>query len=132
MITLDSSALFAALDRFDPDLNPVMGVLAQERGQLIVPCGILAEVGYFIERDMGQRVLSAFVDDLDAERYRIDCGHDDFQRVGQLVKRYADLPLGLGDAMVIACAERHGGRVATLDHLHFGVVAREGTIQIGP
>jgi len=110
----------------------VIGALSQERGQLVVPCGILAEIGYFIERDLGQRLISAFIDDLDAERYRVDCGQTDYQRVHHLVERYADLPLGLADATVIACAERHGGRVATLDHRHFGVVAREGTIQIVP
>lgn len=49
-----------------------------------------------------------------------------------LVRRYADLELGLVDAAVIACAERNGGRVLTLDLRHFGVVAREGTITIVP
>jgi predicted nucleic acid-binding protein len=40
--------------------------------------------------------------------------------------------LGFSDAAVIACAERHGGQVLTLDHRHFGVVAQEGTIQVRP
>jgi predicted nucleic acid-binding protein len=42
------------------------------------------------------------------------------------------LPLGSADAAVIACAERHGGRVLTLDRRHFGVVEREGTISLVP
>ena len=33
---------------------------------------------------------------------------------------------------VIACAERHGGRVLTLDVRHFGTVAREGKISLLP
>jgi hypothetical protein len=49
-----------------------------------------------------------------------------------LIRRYDDLPLGLADAAVIACAERNGGKVLTLDLRHFGVVAREGTITILP
>ncbi|CAN5537467.1 hypothetical protein BH23CHL5_BH23CHL5_01160 [soil metagenome] len=44
--------------------------------------------------------------------------------------RYADLPLGYANATVIAAAERNGGRILTLDHRHFGVVARKGTIRI--
>ncbi len=99
---------------------------------MIIPCGILAEIGYFVERDLGQRTLTAFVDDLNVARYLVDCGQDDYRRVSQLVERYADLPLGLADSSVITCAERYGGRVATLDHRRFGVVAREGTIQIVP
>jgi hypothetical protein len=30
---------------------------------------------------------------------------------------------------VIACAERHGGKVLKVDRRHFGVVDREGMIQ---
>jgi predicted nucleic acid-binding protein len=48
------------------------------------------------------------------------------------VWRYADLPLGFADASVIACAERHGGRVLTLDLRHFGVVAGEGRLTLIP
>jgi len=33
------------------------------------------------------------------------------------------------DAAVVECAERHGGRVMTLDS-HFAIVAREGTIAV--
>lgn len=49
-----------------------------------------------------------------------------------LVRRYADLSLGCVDAAVIACAERSGGRVMTLDLREFGVVAAEATITIVP
>jgi len=45
---------------------------------------------------------------------------------------YADLPLGFADATVIACAERSGRKVLTLDRRHFGVVAREDTIEVLP
>jgi uncharacterized protein len=52
--------------------------------------------------------------------------------VRRLVQRYADLPLGFADASVIACAERNGGRVLSLDKRDFGVVAREGRITLLP
>lgn len=43
--------------------------------------------------------------------------------MAQLVKTYADLPLGAVDASVITVAERLGiSRVATLDRRHFTVV----------
>ncbi|QSB16394.1 hypothetical protein JQS43_08985 [Natronosporangium hydrolyticum] len=47
----------------------------------------------------------------------------DMQRMAELVRRYADLPLGGVDASVIAIAERLGvAEVATLDLRHFTVV----------
>jgi predicted nucleic acid-binding protein len=58
----------------------------------------------------------------------LDCGADDFPRIAELVDRYADLRLGLADASVIACAERSGPRVLTLDFRDFVPVAREGRI----
>ena len=36
----------------------------------------------------------------------------------------------LADASVIACAERNGGKVLTLDFRHFRVVAREKRISL--
>ena len=44
--------------------------------------------------------------------------------------RYKDLPLGFGDAAVVACAERTGGRVLSFDRRDFSVVAGEGTITL--
>ncbi len=99
-------------------------------GELVVPAAVLSEVSYFIERDLGGKRLALFVQDIIEGSIRLDCGERDWPRVFQLVKRYADLPLGLADSSVIACAERYGGRVATLDYRHFGAVAGEGTIQI--
>jgi predicted nucleic acid-binding protein len=62
----------------------------------------------------------------------LDCGLEDIARVRALVRRYADLSLGVVDAAVIACVERSGGRVMTFDLRDFGVVAAEGTITIVP
>lgn len=85
-----------------------------------------------IERRLPSQALTAFLRDLENGGYLLDCGEGDFLRIRALVERYADLPLGFADAAVIACAERHGGRVLTLDRRHFGVVAREGHIIIAP
>ena len=98
----------------------------------LVPSGILAEIGYLIERRLGVPVLEAFLLDLEQRAFALVNSEDDLGRVRELVGRYADLPLGLADATVIACAERHGRQVLTLDHRHFGVVAREGKIEMLP
>lgn len=132
MVTLDTSALLAVVNRRDPDHDRIANTLRKERRPYVLPAAILAEVTYCLAEDFDPRLLTAFIDDLIAGRYVIDCGDQDLSRIRTLVDRYDDLPLGFADAAVIACAERRGGRVLTLDLRHFGVVGREGTIAIVP
>lgn len=132
MITCDTSALLALVNRRDRDYARVRSAAEQAGSPFIVPAATLGEVAHFIEARMTLLVLETFLADLEAGRYDLDAGNTDFARVRRLVRRYADLPLGLVDAAVIACAERRGGRVLTLDRRHFDVVAREGTIEILP
>ncbi len=128
IITLDTSGLFALLNRRDPDHQPVSQALLDDRGPYLVPAGILVEICYLIEQRLGLDVLDAFLADLQERAFVLEPPDDDLARVRELVRHYADLPLGFSDAAVIACAERNGGKVLTLDSRHFGAVAREGTI----
>jgi len=106
--------------------------LRADRGPYLIPAGILAEAAFMLERRMGARVLDGFLTDLESGAYSLDCGERDLARIRELVDRYTDLPLGFADAAVIACAERSGGRVLTLDRRDFGVVAREARISLFP
>jgi uncharacterized protein len=132
VITLDTSAILAALNRGDSDHPRARDALLAERGPLVVPAGILGEAGYMIEAGLGADVLRQFVEDADAGHYRIDCGDRDLRRIADLLEGYADLRLGFADASVIACAERNGGRVLTFDDRDFAPVARGGTITLVP
>ena len=85
-----------------------------------------------LEQRLGLATLELFLEDLASGAYALDCGADDFNRIRQLVHQYADLPLGFADASVIACAERSGGQVLTLDLRDFNVVARTGRITVLP
>jgi predicted nucleic acid-binding protein len=130
MLTLDSSGIFAALDRTDPHHDEARIALEAEKGPLLVPMGILAEIAYIVEHRLGPGVLDAFLADLIEGAFDVECGEQDLPRAQELAMRYRKLPLGVADGMVIACAERHSGRVLTFDQRHFGVVAGEGTIQL--
>lgn len=132
MITLDTSGLLALLDRKDPDHERAAGVLHADRGPYLVPAETLGEVGYFVEAQYGQPVLDMLLSDLESGYFTLDCGSERLARVRMLAARYADLPLGLVDSAVIACAEQNGGKVLSLDRRHFGVVAKEGTIDVLP
>lgn len=132
-VTLDTSGIYAIINRGDPDHEHVLQARNTERGPYIVPSGILAEIAYMLEATLPLPALEALLDDLAAGAYALDCGERDFPRISGLIRRYADLHLGFADAAVIACAERHGGRVLTLDRRDFDVVARgEGTITVVP
>lgn len=97
-----------------------------------MPAGILAEIANLTERSLTLEVLTAFVADLETGRFVLECGEEDPSRIGRLVRRYDDPPLGFADASVISCAERNGGRVLTLDRRHSGIVAAEGGISLLP
>ena len=130
MITLDSSALYALIDRRDRSHARLKRALAAERGPYLVPAAILAEIGYMIESRLGTNALLAFIGDLD-KGYAVHHSSQEWTRVADLVRRYADLPLGFADAAVVTCAEQHGGQVMTLDG-HFAIIAREGRIAVLP
>ena len=128
VITLDTSGLLALLNRKDPAHDRTRTALIAAGAPYLVPSGILGEIAYLIEQRLPM-ALDPFLADLEDGSFTIDCGMDDLPRIRRLVDRYRDLPLGFADASVIACAERSGGAVLTLDPRDFGVVAREGTIQ---
>lgn len=129
VIALDTSGLFALLDRRDEHHAEAGAALDASRGPLIVAAGILAEIAYLIEHRLGTAVLDAFLADLEENAFTFDCGASDFGRIRQLVQRYADLPLGFADASVVACAERTGAPILSFDR-DLAVVSREGRVSI--
>jgi predicted nucleic acid-binding protein len=132
MITLDTSAVFALANRKDPDHKRVRRAFETDGGPYLVPAGALAEMTFLIEDRLGWQALDAFLSNLADRALSLECGEDDFPRIRELATRYRDLPLGAADASVIACAERNGGRVLTLDRRDFDVVGREGKLVIEP
>lgn len=132
MITLDTSGTLALLDAGDPEHPACLEAVSESRAPLVVPLITLGEIGHFVGPKLSSETLHSFLDDLAAGAFVLDHGEGDLERIGELVERYADLPLDLADAAVIACAERCGGTVLTLDARDFGVVAREGSITLLP
>ena len=132
MITLDSSALFALLNRRDPDHRRVKAAVQQDSGPYIIPAAILGEIAYLVEERLGQKAMDLFLGDLVSGAFTLDCGEAELDRSRQLARRYADLPLGFTDAAVAACAEANSKRVLTLDVRDFSVIARETGLVILP
>jgi uncharacterized protein len=131
VITLDSSAIIAITNADDPDHGTVTTALFAEKEPWLIPQGILAEAAFMLEK-LGAGVLDSFLQDIEDGPYTLEDSRTDIPRIRSLAQRYSNLSLGFSDAAVIACAERNGGRVLTIDHRDFQIVARERTITVRP
>ena len=131
-LVLDTSAVLAFLNRADAGHVRVRGALLKEREPLVIPVGIMAEIGYLVETRLGQHVLALFLQDIAQGNFALDCGLEDTLRVQALVERYADMSLGYADAVVTACAERSGLRIISLDRRHLDIVNREIGFELLP
>ena len=125
MIVADSSALVALLNRKDAMHDQVAAHIGAD---LIVPASVLPEVDYLATKYLGEHVARAFLQRLAAgEGVFCPVTLDDLNRVVELCKQFADLPLGYVDASVVAIAERlRVRRVLTLDRRHFGLIRPRG------
>lgn len=131
VITLDTSGLVALISPTDSHHREAVDVLRAEPGPRFVPAAILAEIAHLLDRRAGAWLTLRFVEDLEKNAYTLDCGDENLARIHELMERYQDLPLGLADGAVIACAESHGKKILTFDR-HFPIVARAGTITVLP
>jgi len=131
MLTLDTSGVLAAADKRDGFHQEVVATLAGD-ASTVIPAAILAETTYMLRRRLGQVAERAFLDGVVAGQPVAE-PETEFARVLALMEKYDDLALSFADAAVVACAERHGGTILTLDRRDFEIVARgEGTITLAP
>jgi predicted nucleic acid-binding protein len=121
---LDTGPLVAALDADDKSHHRCAEFLETAPGPLLVPAPVMVEVCWLVEKYRGPRAEAAFIDSIVADQLTlVNLIDDDLTRVAELVRMYANLPLGVVDASVISLAERLKLReVATLDYRHFSVV----------
>jgi predicted nucleic acid-binding protein len=82
---------------------------------------VLVETEYLARTRIGVGMSVAFLEDVAAGVFQIlDLTLDDYRRVRDICRQYADAAIGLVDAAVLAIAERlDEKKVATIDHRHF-------------
>jgi uncharacterized protein len=132
LIAIDTSGIVAVVNGDDPDHSRTVGALLSDPGPYLIPVSILSEIAYLLEQEILPSAFDRFLLELETRVFTLHFALDDLPRIRHLIGRYSDLPLGFADAAVVACAERHGGRVLTLDRRHFGVVEGEGRISLLP
>ena len=124
MIVCDTGPLVAAVDADDHHHDECLELLETVEGPLIVPVTVAVEVCQLVERVRGAAAEAAFLRSLVGGDLVLEpIGPGDLARAAELVDTYADLPLGMVDASVVAVAERlRITELATLDRRHFSVV----------
>lgn len=127
MIVVDTGPLVAAAINSDINHRRCVDLFASLRlanERMIIPPFVVTEVCYLLARENGAKSEEAFVRSLAAGDFVIaPVTSSGLERAADLVGQYADLPLGLVDASVIALAEQLGlQEIATLDRRHFSVV----------
>jgi predicted nucleic acid-binding protein len=119
---VDSGPLYAAADGDDDDHERCVSVLERTDLELVIPALVVAEVTSFIGTRLGARAESAFLRGLSSLEVEAPSSVD-WDRIGDLVDRYGDFPLGGTDASVAVLADRlETDLVVTLDRRHFGAL----------
>jgi predicted nucleic acid-binding protein len=123
-LIVDAGPLYALLDRRDFWHPACRRLLESHPGPLLVPTLVIAEVAHLAERRLGPRAELLLAQDFAEGLFTVEPVHPgDWLRIAELTAQYVDLPLGMVDASVIACAERLGSaEVATVDRKHFSAV----------
>jgi uncharacterized protein len=123
-LLLDAGPLIAAADVRDRMKSAMERLLRKEPGPLVIPGPVTAEVDYLLARRLGEGARQAFLDDLAAGRFLVEClREDEYGLVAQLERTYSDLGPGLADLSIVVLAQRfETRRIATFDARHFRVL----------
>ncbi len=123
-LVVDAGALYAQADADEPRHAAVTAVLRQEREALVTTELAVAGADYLILDRLGPDVELAFLDDLVAGTYLVEClTKGELAAARDVVERYRDLRIGLADASLVVLANRVGScRLLTFDERAFRVV----------
>lgn len=128
MIVVDTGPVVAAGNRKDRHNSACKRLLTTFPGPLLLPEPLITEIAYMLASRAGTAAELEFLADTIHGSYEVvSLDRADRVRVAELVRAYADMPLGTADACVVAVAERyHVATAATLDRRHFTVVRPRG------
>lgn len=100
-------------------------VIKNEREIIVTTEVVVAEADYLVLDRLGIDVELAFIDDLAAGTFVVEClTRDELAVARGILERYRDLRLGLADASLVVLAKRHATkRILTFDERAFRTVA---------
>ena len=124
MILADTGALYALADRRDAWHQRIRGFWEVDQEPWLVPASVATEAAFLYARRLGSDAEAEFVGSLAAGVFPVEALESaDYGRAADLIRAYADLPLGFVDASIVAMAERLDiDTLVTTDRRHFAVV----------
>jgi predicted nucleic acid-binding protein len=128
LIVLDTSGLLAWIDAAQRRHGEVKQVMESAEGPFLLSPFVLAELDYLLATRVGSEAQEALLEEVGRGTYRLeDFEAIDVREALKILRRYADLDIGLADASIVVLAERHTcDTVLTLDERHFRVLQVAG------
>jgi len=114
---VDAGPLIALLDRHDPDHDECRQAIADGDEALETTWPVLTAAGNLLQRRVGTRAVHELVGLVERGALRIvDVPATSIDAIGALMRTYADAPMDIADASLVAAAEATGEtRILTLD-----------------
>jgi uncharacterized protein len=124
-VVVDAGPLLAQADADEPRHALVRAFLASASEPMITTELVAAEADYLMLDRLGVAVELAFIDDLVAGTFVVEClDRTELEKARSVVAQYRDLRVGLADASLIVLAERYSTRrVLTFDERAFRAIA---------
>ncbi|MGH3445940.1 MAG: PIN domain-containing protein [Nocardioidaceae bacterium] len=121
---IDTSALLAYFDSSEPRHAQVGTIIDTTSELLVVSPYVLAELDYLILTRHGSHAEAAALRELSSGAWELaDMPLQRLKLATEVVRRFADQPIGLADAANLVLAEAFGTRtIVTLDHRHFDML----------
>jgi predicted nucleic acid-binding protein len=119
---VDTGVLVASVDVQAREHQASVRALSTREFDLVIPALCVTEAAYLVERRHGPFVEARFLESL--QTFEVVAPEPaEWRRIAELVRQYADFPIGATDASIVALAERLGtDTVMTLDRRHFGAI----------
>lgn len=120
---LDTSFLYAFLNRKEQDHERVLAVAQTIHEPVILPVPAITEVAYLLLRDVNSDAVANFIASLATTDFVLESPQtEDYTRASEVIRRYGDGHVDFVDAIIVAMAERLSiTRILTLDVRHFAV-----------
>jgi hypothetical protein len=98
-----------------------VAALSRASPPLLLSPFVLAELDYLLSRHVGSDAQIALLDEVARGAYELEpFAPADVAAAREVLKKYANLRIGLADASIVVLADRHRAReVLTLDERHF-------------
>ncbi len=121
---LDTGFLYAVFDADDQHHVQAVKVLAEWRGEMLLPTAVLVELAYLLQARLGHPTMRYIMQRLMQQSwYMVAITPPDLLRINNLLTQYADAELDFVDATIVTLAERYQVQhILTVDRRDFSII----------